>query len=81
MKSERYALFSTRILGGLRVFSPEFARRKNGIAEVTPVIILVKVLLKAWITKLCGDTGIGHVIFTFQNALKARFKRVSLRVF
>jgi len=23
-------LFSTRILGGLRVFSPEFARRKNG---------------------------------------------------
>ena len=26
-------LFSTRILGGLRVFSPEFARRKNGICE------------------------------------------------
>ena len=24
-------LFSTRILGGLRVFSPEFARRKNGV--------------------------------------------------
>ena len=26
----RKHLFSTRILGGLRVFSPEFARRKNG---------------------------------------------------
>ena len=27
------ALFSTRKLGGLRVFSPEFARRKNGNAN------------------------------------------------
>ena len=27
-------LFSTRILGGLRVFSPEFARRKNGVESV-----------------------------------------------
>ena len=36
--------FSTRILGGLRVFSPEFARRKNGIKFIVIVLKPLQIL-------------------------------------